>query len=99
MRRSDDRRLERTIGSDAGLRVIFSGMARRFRPDKAAGFEGEIQYELGLRRRDEAWMVDDPRRAATARQGRADDPKLTLVARAADFVRLIARASSTPARR
>src|SRR4051812_30200805 len=31
VRRSDDRTLERTIGSDPGLRMIFTGMARRFR--------------------------------------------------------------------
>ena len=55
MRRSDDRRLERTVGSDTGLRVLFGGMTQRFRPEKAAGFTGDIQYDL---------------RAATARSSR-----------------------------
>ena len=45
----DDRRLERTVGSDPGLRVLFGGMTQRFRPDKAAGFSGDIQYELRRR--------------------------------------------------
>ena len=39
-------RLERTIGTDAGLRVLFGGMTQRFRPDRTGGFTGEIAYEL-----------------------------------------------------
>jgi hypothetical protein len=46
VRNSDDRRLERTVGSDIGLRVLFGGMTQRFQPDKAQGFTGDIQYAL-----------------------------------------------------
>jgi alkanesulfonate monooxygenase SsuD/methylene tetrahydromethanopterin reductase-like flavin-dependent oxidoreductase (luciferase family) len=91
VRRSDDRTLERTIGSDAGLRVIFTGMARRFRPDKAGGFEGEILYELKTNGTRKPWTVDIRAGKATARQGDARDPKLTLALATTDFVRLIAR--------
>src|SRR3954447_25005026 len=45
VRASSDRRLERTIGTDAGLRVLFGGMTQRFRPDRTQGFTGEIAYE------------------------------------------------------
>jgi hypothetical protein len=91
VRRSDDKTLERTIGSDAGLRVIFMGMARRFRPDKAGGFEGEILYELKTNGTRKPWTVDIRAGKATARQGDARDPKLTLALATTDFVRLIAR--------
>ena len=46
VRNSDDRRLERTVGSDAGLRMLFGGWPQRFRPDSAEGFTGDIQYDL-----------------------------------------------------
>jgi len=91
VRRSDDRRLERTIGSQAGLRVVFAGMARRFAPERARGFEGDIQYELtprdgGLPRR---WMVSISDGHASARAGRSPDPAVTFRMGLGDFVRLI----------
>jgi alkanesulfonate monooxygenase SsuD/methylene tetrahydromethanopterin reductase-like flavin-dependent oxidoreductase (luciferase family)/putative sterol carrier protein len=91
VRRSDDKTLERTIGSDAGLRMIFTGMARRFRPDKAGGFEGEILYELKTNGSKRSWTVAIRNGKATARAGDARDPKLTLGLATPDFVRLIAR--------
>jgi alkanesulfonate monooxygenase SsuD/methylene tetrahydromethanopterin reductase-like flavin-dependent oxidoreductase (luciferase family)/putative sterol carrier protein len=91
VRGADDKTLARTIGSDAGLRMIFTGMARRFRADKAGGFEGEILYELRTNGTKKAWTVDIRAGKATARAGAAKDPKLTLAMPTPDFVRLIAR--------
>jgi putative sterol carrier protein len=92
VRRSDDRTLERTIGSDPGLRLVFAGMTRRFRPDRAGDFEGDIQYELrpaaGAPRN---WVVSIGDGAATARPGRAAAPKVTIGMDVADFARLISR--------
>jgi alkanesulfonate monooxygenase SsuD/methylene tetrahydromethanopterin reductase-like flavin-dependent oxidoreductase (luciferase family)/putative sterol carrier protein len=91
VRRSDDRRLERTLGSDVGLRFLFGGMAQRFRPDKAQGFVGEIQYDL---RRDGAvksWVVRVQGRQASAHPGRATQPRLTMKIGVADFLRIAAR--------
>ena len=48
VRRSDDRRLERIVGSDAGLRVLFSGMTARYQPDAVPGFAGSVLYDLRL---------------------------------------------------
>src|SRR5829696_261279 len=93
VRRSDDKTLERTVGSDAGLRMVFTGMARRFRPDKAAGFEGEIVYELKTDGTKKPWTVDIRAGKATARPGPGRDPKLTVALATPDFVRLIARAA------
>ncbi|MGI8593375.1 MAG: LLM class flavin-dependent oxidoreductase [Solirubrobacteraceae bacterium] len=91
VRRSDDARLERTLGSDAGLRVLFGGMTRRFRAERAAGFEGEIQYRLSSNGTTRPWIVDVRAARATARPGVAHDARLTLTMSTADFLRVAAR--------
>jgi alkanesulfonate monooxygenase SsuD/methylene tetrahydromethanopterin reductase-like flavin-dependent oxidoreductase (luciferase family) len=92
VRRSDDRRLERTVGSDRGLKVLFGAMAQAFQPEKAAGFTGELQYEL--RRADGRvvpWTVAIAPDRAQAHQGAASAPALTLKLGVADFVRMAGR--------
>ncbi len=95
VRRSDDRRIERVVGSETGLRVLFGGMARRFVPDRANGFEGEIEYVLGTADGGvKSWVVHvtgPPRPRASARPGRAGDPRLKLSVPLADFVRMAVR--------
>jgi alkanesulfonate monooxygenase SsuD/methylene tetrahydromethanopterin reductase-like flavin-dependent oxidoreductase (luciferase family) len=95
VRRSDDRRLERIVGSDAGLRVLFGGMARRFVPEKANGFEGEIEYALSTTGGGtKSWVVEvtgPPRPRATAHPGSAGEPRLKLTIPLADFIRMAAR--------
>ena len=59
-------RLERTVGSDTGLRVLFGGMAQRFRPDKAAGLHGRHPVRPARRRRGRA--VDGHASTAAARE-------------------------------
>jgi alkanesulfonate monooxygenase SsuD/methylene tetrahydromethanopterin reductase-like flavin-dependent oxidoreductase (luciferase family)/putative sterol carrier protein len=91
VRRSGDRRLERTAGSDRGLRMIFGAMAGAFEPDKAHGFAGELQYDL--RRADgrlAQWTVELDQRHATVRPGPASAPALTLKLAVVDFVRMAA---------
>ena len=51
VRGRSDAQLERTVGSNAGLRMIFKGMERAFVPEKANGFSGEVQYELTSQQR------------------------------------------------
>src|SRR5512133_3613683 len=89
VRRSDDRRLERTAGSNTGLRVLFGAMAQAYEPDKAAGFSGELQYDL---RRSNgqlvSWTVTLGPQGATVRPGAASAPALTLKLCVVDFVRL-----------
>jgi putative sterol carrier protein len=91
--RSSDRRLERTVGSDTGLRLVFAGMTRRFRADKAAGFSGDILYELSPANGDRVknWTVSVNGRRATARNDRPAAPAVTISMSLADFARLIAR--------
>ena len=94
VKRSDDARLARTVGSNPGLRVMFSAMERQFVPERAGGFTGEIQYNL---RADDgsirSWTVTiDPARAR-ARPGPAPSgsPALTITIATADFVRIAGR--------
>ena len=81
-----------TAGSSAGLRVIFGAMERQFVPERAAGFSGDIQYNL--RAPDGAvrsWTVTIAGDRATARAGASDDAKLTITLATADFVRIAGR--------
>jgi alkanesulfonate monooxygenase SsuD/methylene tetrahydromethanopterin reductase-like flavin-dependent oxidoreductase (luciferase family)/putative sterol carrier protein len=89
VRRSDDRRLERTAGSARGLKVLFGAMAQAYEPDKADGFRGELQYDL--RRSDGevvSWTIALGPERASVHPGTAGAPALTLKLRLADFVRL-----------
>ena len=89
VRGRSDAQLERTVGSNAGLRVIFKGMERSFVPEKANGFSGEFQYELTGRNGDREWVVriEDGRRA-TAGPGRATDPTVTFRTSVPMFARM-----------
>ena len=89
VRRSSDRRLERTAGSEPGLRFVFGAMAQAYEPEKAHGFAGELQYDL--RRSDGGlvqWTVALDEQQATARPGPAVAPALTLKLGVADFLRM-----------
>ena len=92
VRRSGDQRLARTAGSAAGLKVLFAGMERQFVAERAAGFTGDIQYNLraadGTLR---SWTVSVDGGRARARPGASDAAKLTLTLSVADFVRIAGR--------
>ena len=89
VRRSDEQRLERTLGSRGGLRVLFAAMARRYEPEQADGFAGDIRYELrytgGAVR---SWTVSVGPERAVARRGAAPDPALVIGLALADFMRI-----------
>ncbi len=89
VKRSDDRRLERTVGTNQGLRVLFGAMQSSFAPDRAGGFTGELCYELRTAGGDvRPWtLVITPDRAE-ARPGAGVDPRLTVRLTVADFVRI-----------
>jgi alkanesulfonate monooxygenase SsuD/methylene tetrahydromethanopterin reductase-like flavin-dependent oxidoreductase (luciferase family)/putative sterol carrier protein len=92
VRRASDERLARTAGSAAGLKVLFAGMERQFVADRAAGFTGDIQYDLraadGTRR---SWTITIDGDRAIARPGASDAAELTLTLTVADFVRIAGR--------
>lgn len=89
VRRGDDRLLERTVGSDVGLRALFAAMALRFDPERAAGFAGTIRYELRTAEgAEKPWSVEVTDGKASARPGREGDARLTLRMTVTDFVRI-----------
>lgn len=91
VRRSDDRRLERTFGSDRGLRLLFGAMARRFDPEAAGGFSGAITYELlGMDGATRTWTIEVDGRRAGAVRGRPGAPALVVRLGLADVVRVAA---------
>ncbi len=87
--RSDDRRLERTVGSRLGLRVLFTVLRSGLSPARTEGFVGELCCELrtdgGALR---VWTVDIGAEQTVVRRGRGDDPRLTVKLSVADFVRI-----------
>jgi hypothetical protein len=91
VKRSSDRRLERTLGSGRGLRLVFGAMARAYRPDRAAGWSGDIRYELaGAGGAVRTWTVSCAPDGARARERAAPDPALTIKLGVADFIRVAA---------
>jgi putative sterol carrier protein len=89
LRRIPDRRLEQAIGSDVALRVFFTTMARRFAPERANGFQGELQYVLERDGSGPAvWTITVDGDRARAQQGPAQAPALTVTLSVADVVQL-----------
>jgi alkanesulfonate monooxygenase SsuD/methylene tetrahydromethanopterin reductase-like flavin-dependent oxidoreductase (luciferase family)/putative sterol carrier protein len=91
MRRIPDRSLERTVGSDVALRLLFTGMAWRFQPERSGGFQGELEYVLGRSGGDAAvWtvVVQDGRARAERRPARK--PALTVRLALTDMIRVAA---------
>lgn len=87
--RADDRWLERTLGSDRGLRLIFAAMRTRFVPAEAKGFVGAIAYELKDASGDvRAWSVRITPAGASVAPGAVPEPALTVQVSLADFLRL-----------
>lgn len=92
VRRSDDRRLERTIGSARGLKLIFGAMAQAYAPENANGFSGELQYQLTHSDgRIVDWTVALDGERATVRPGAASAPALKVKLGVVDFVRIAGR--------
>jgi putative sterol carrier protein len=92
VRRASDERLERTIGSQRGLRFVFAQMAKAYRPDRAAGWTGDIRYELtGARGSVRTWTLSCGQARARAHEGAAPQPALTIKLGLADFIRMAGR--------
>lgn len=87
-RRLSDRQLEVIVGNRLGVRILMATMARRFRPDRAGGFAGSIEFRLGTRRGEEIWTLDCDTERAIARKGEDPEAKLHVAAELADFLRV-----------
>ena len=88
VRRSGDRRLERTVGTDPGLRALFAAMAHAYVPGSASGFTGELQYELRRNGHVVPWTLRIDGRRAVARSGPTTSAALTVKLSVSDFARI-----------
>jgi alkanesulfonate monooxygenase SsuD/methylene tetrahydromethanopterin reductase-like flavin-dependent oxidoreductase (luciferase family)/putative sterol carrier protein len=88
--RSDDQ-LNRTVGSNAGLRLVFQGMERNFQPGKALGFSGDIQYELWVGEEVRPWLVRIAGASISTGSGRSPSPAVTLRMALPTFARIVCR--------
>ena len=70
--------------------VIFRGMARAFRTDRAFGFSGEIEYELRSNGTLKKWVIHVAGGKATAQAGPAENPAVVLRMSAPTFARVSA---------
>jgi len=91
VRGKSDEQIERRVGSGPILRAIFKGMQRAFRPDRAGGFRGDIQYELRGRRGLKRWVIRIDDGAAVAGPGRSPHPALVIRTSVPTFARMVAR--------
>jgi alkanesulfonate monooxygenase SsuD/methylene tetrahydromethanopterin reductase-like flavin-dependent oxidoreductase (luciferase family) len=95
VRGASDAELERRFGNAFVQRAMFIAMARQFDPKIAAGFEGEILYELShtdgaVTRPPERWTVKVAGERAAAVQGPAREPAVTIRTSVPDFARVAA---------
>lgn len=88
VQRMSDRWLEFFVGNRLGVAVLLQVMARLYRPAKAGGFTGSIEFTLKTRRRDEVWTIDCGERGAKARHAASPAAKLRIEAGIANFLRV-----------
>ncbi|HEV2755631.1 MAG TPA: SCP2 sterol-binding domain-containing protein [Actinomycetota bacterium] len=79
----------RSIGVDSALGAIFSGMEEAFVPERAAGVESTIQYDIATDEGTKTWSVSFAGGKCTTSEGAATNPRLTLQIGIVDFIRLI----------
>ena len=89
LRGRTDGQLERLVGSGPALRAVFRGMERSFRPDRAGGFTGEIQYELTDTNGARLWTIRVEGDHAVAVAGRAFSPAVTIRTTVPTFARVL----------
>lgn len=88
--RSDDRRIERTVGSSPALRILFGRAAHAYRPAVLRGVTGDLAFDLrDTKGRDHPWTLELRPDGARARPGHtADSPLLVVRLSVADLVRI-----------
>jgi alkanesulfonate monooxygenase SsuD/methylene tetrahydromethanopterin reductase-like flavin-dependent oxidoreductase (luciferase family)/putative sterol carrier protein len=91
LRGRTDGQLERLVGSGPALRAVFRGMERAFRSERAAGFTGEIQYELTGKDGPRLWTIRVKDDRAEAIPGQATSPAVTLRMSVPTFARMLSR--------
>jgi alkanesulfonate monooxygenase SsuD/methylene tetrahydromethanopterin reductase-like flavin-dependent oxidoreductase (luciferase family)/putative sterol carrier protein len=88
VRGRNDHQLERLM--PFLMPMIFKGMQRAFRPDRAFGFSGELEYNLSINGSLKKWTVHIAGGKATVTPGAADNPRLTMKLSGPTFARISA---------
>lgn len=94
--RMSDRQLGLVVGSRLGVRMLVGTMARRFRPDRAEGFVGSIEFIFATPHGEELWTIECGEHGARARRGGAEGAELKMAADIADFLRIAVGEVSAP---
>ena len=84
------------MGADTVLKNIFDGMQESFQPDRAAGVNSVLQYDIATGDGTKSWTVAFADGTCTTTEGAATDPRLTLSIGLIDFVRLIFNQAQGP---
>lgn len=79
----------KNLGVDEVLTNIFDGMQQRFIPEKAAGVQCTIQYDIATDGHTKQWTVTFADGRCETSPGPAPGPRLTLQLALVDFVRLV----------
>jgi putative sterol carrier protein len=89
--KSDDEILAliKDLGEESFFGGIFDEMARHFLPDKAAGKNAVIQYDIATPDGAQTFQVVVADGTCTTSAGAGQDPSVTLALSAPDFLRLI----------
>ena len=77
------------LGEDEVLKNIFQGMQEAFLPEKAAGVNSTIQYDIVTDGGTKTWIAKIENDACVTSEGPAPDPRITLNIVVVDFIRLI----------
>ena len=77
------------LGVDNVVRNIFEQMPQSFLPEKAAGVNSTLQYNLTTDDGVKTWTLTFADGTCTTSEGAATDPRLTMNLDLVDFVRLI----------
>jgi putative sterol carrier protein len=76
-------------GVDKTLQQIFAGMQDAFKPEKAAGVNAVIQYDIALNGETKQWSVNIADGKCETSEGASENPRITLQVNLPDFMRLI----------
>ncbi len=90
LRSRSDAQLERLLGFRPILWLVFRGLERRLDASRAAGFAGDVQYELRGRGRTHRRILRVGAGRVAVLPGQSPQPRLTFRATLATFARLLA---------
>lgn len=79
-----------SLGTDAVLARVFGGMRDAFRPERAAGQQAVLQWDLSTPDGARSWQLSVQDGAASVAEGTPATPRVTLGLGLADLLRFLA---------